>query len=351
MRPAFALAAVAGALLVVAAVGCGGGSESGGNSATTTSATAVKREIPQPPSNLTFAYGFADTTCGSQGLTFEHHGVEREVFVCIGSELPELKGKAPCFVGQPSPDTTGTNMVGQYDVNTKSVVPGGTWPQPCAATFASMLQWYYHKERGTLRQATPESSTNAAPAEAPPGKSGVLQVKRSDSLTCYSTSQKYTFPNGESALVGICEADDGAQTCASYQQSSGRVVTIGFPDSPWQPECLAARRMVESYKSGELRTDAATSSAPAAGDSDSAAEAQLREAASCEECTVTESRVSTVDPNYGVACVSAEGRTSTDFYVKAGTAGRFVYFASGENVQPDAIPARVLKELSQICAR
>ena len=239
MKSAVGLAAVAGALLVAAAVGCGGGSESRDNRAMTTSATAVKGDIPQPPSNLTFAYGIADTTCGSQGFTFEHYGVEREVFVCTGSELPELKGKAPCFVGQPSPDTTGANTVGQYDVDTKSVVPGGSWPKPCAATFASMLQWYYHKERGTLRQATPEPSTNAAPAEAPRGESGVLQVKRSDSLTCYSTSQKYTFPNGESALIGICEGADGAQTCASYQQSSGRVVTLGFPDSPWQPECAA----------------------------------------------------------------------------------------------------------------
>lgn len=347
-----------GVCLALLAAGCGGDAERNAATATTADEAAkpAQREIPQPPSNLTFAYGFADTSCGSQGLEYEHYGVSQEVFVCIGSELPELKGKAQCFVGQPSPDTTGTNMLGQYDVAARTVVPGGNsiWPQPCRTTFASMLQWYYHKERGTLEASAPQTSTNPAPAEAPQGASGVLQVKRSGELTCYSTSEKYTFPNGESALIGICEGADGRQTCASYQQSSGRVVTIGFPDSPWQPECQRAQRLVEEYKSGGGERGGTTAQPPAAapgGKDEAIIRAKLTE--TCAECAVESIHLSTIDREYASACATSEGYRYVYFYVRGGGMEPWLHAGTvwdeGRDLDPRAVPKRVEDELAKNC--
>jgi hypothetical protein len=252
-RSGHTIRATAGILLAFAlvAAGCGGARENAKRSSNG-GARAAARTIPQPPSNLNFAYGFAGSTCGSQGLNYSQYGVSREVYVCIGAQVQELQGKAQCFLGQPSPDTTGTNMLGQYDVKARTVVPGGSslWPKECATTFTSMLEWYYHKTHGTLKSAPAGPSTNAAPATAAPGAAGILRVKQQGDLTCYSTSQKYTFPDGEASLIGICETRAGSRTCAAYQQSSGQVVTIGFPNSSWAPECVAALRLVKKYQAG-----------------------------------------------------------------------------------------------------
>lgn len=241
---AVSLAAIGCIAVALLCSGCGG-SKSASKEDLSRSA---KRQVPQPPSSLHFASGEAGTTCGGQGVEFAQYGISREVYVCIGSELPPLKGKAECFLGQPSADTTGTNMLGLYDVRAQTVVAGGNsmWPEECATTLTSMLEWYYHKTQGTLRTTAPKGSTNPAPLTAPTAVSGVLGVKRKGGLTCYSTTEKYTFPDGESSLVAICIARD-VRTCGAYQQSRGSTVIVGFPGSPWGPECVAALGLVRHY--------------------------------------------------------------------------------------------------------